>query len=185
MAEKEKEGKGFLHNPSRDEALIGEIRACKKLCYDYNQTSPDCIEERNELLRRIIGKVHGNVLICSPFYCDYGRNVELGANFFSNHNLVLLDGAKITIGDNVFVGPNCCFTTVDHPFDVKSRNEGYEIASPITIGNNVWIGAGVNILPGVTIGDGSVIGAGSVVTRDIPAGVVAVGNPCRVMRKIE
>ena len=126
-----------------------------------------------------------NYYIEQPFYCDYGYNISVGDNFYSNVNLVILDGAKVTFGDNVFIAPDCGFHTAGHPLDVGRRNMGLEYARPITVGNNVWIGAGVHVLPGVTIGDNCVIGAGSVVNRDIPANSLAVGNPCRVIRSLE
>lgn len=123
-------------------------------------------------------------VITPPFWCDYGYNITVGDYFYSNHNLVITDGAKVTFGDHVFIAPNCCFTTAEHAIDSEMRKRGVEIAKPITIGNNVWIGAGSTVLAGVTIGDNAVIGAGSVVTKNIPANVVAVGVPCKVMRKI-
>lgn len=123
-------------------------------------------------------------VITPPFWCDYGYNITVGDYFYSNHNLVITDGAKVTFGDHVFIALNCCFTTAEHAIDPEMRKRGVEIAKPITIGNNVWIGAGSTVLAGVTIGDNAVIGAGSVVTKNIPANVVAVGVPCKVMRKI-
>ena len=123
--------------------------------------------------------------IISPFYCDYGYHIRIGHNFFANTNLVILDGADVTIGDNVFIAPHVGIYTAGHPLDIGRRNAGLEYAYPIRIGNNVWIGGNVVILPGVTIGDGAVIGAGSVVTRDVPAHTLAVGNPCRPLRKID
>lgn len=122
--------------------------------------------------------------VTPPFWCDYGYNIEAGDYFYANHNLVIQDGGKVTFGDHVFIGPNCTFTTAEHALDPNMRREGVEIAKPITVGNNVWIGAGAVVLAGVTIGDNSVIGAGSVVKKDIPAGVIAVGVPCKVLRKI-
>lgn len=184
MTEKEKALKGLLYNPNKNEELIAEILSCKQLCFEYNQIPISSYEERGVLIKKIIGKVKGVPIIFSPFYCDYGRNIEIGENFFANHNLVLLDGGKITFGDNVFIGPNCCFSTAGHPIDKDQRNEGLEFAYPITIGNSVWIGANVTILPDVTIGDNSIVGAGSVVTKDIPSDVIAVGNPCKVLRTI-
>lgn len=184
MKESEKALRGLLYNPNKNAELIAELVACKNLCFDYNQLPPSALDERDQLIKKIINKVKGTPIILSPFYCDYGRNIEIGENFFANHNLVLLDGSKITFGDNVFIGPNCCFSTAGHPLDVERRNEGLEFAYPISVGNNVWIGANVVVLPGVTIGDGSVIGAGSLVAKDIPPGVVAVGNPCKVLREI-
>ena len=137
-----------------------------------------------ELLKRLLGKTGENLIIEPPFACDYGYNIEVGENFYANVNLVILDGAKVRIGDNAFIAPNVGIYTAGHPLDASDRNKGLEYAYPITIGDNVWIGAGAIILPGVTIGDNVVIGAGSVVTKDIPACSLAVGNPCRVIRKI-
>ena len=116
--------------------------------------------------------------------CDYGYNIEIGENFYANHNLIILDAGKVKIGDNVFIAPNCNIYTASHPVDIIQRNKGLEYANPVKIGNNVWIGGNVTILPGVTIGDNCTIGAGSVVTKDIPANSIAYGNPCKVARKI-
>ena len=116
--------------------------------------------------------------------CDYGYNIEIGENFYANHNLIILDVNKVTFGDNVFVAPNCSFYTSGHPLEYEIRNKGLEYAKPINVGNNVWIGGNVCVLPGVTIGDNVVIGAGSVVTKDIPSGVVSVGSPCKVIKEI-
>lgn len=132
----------------------------------------------------MLGEVRGSFVITAPFYCDYGSNISIGDNFYTNHNCTILDGAKVTFGDYVFIAPNCVFSTAGHAIDAQMRADGLEIALPITVGNRVWIGANVSVLPGVTIGDDTVIGAGSVVNKDIPGGVVAAGNPCRVIRKI-
>ena len=142
------------------------------------------MENRKKILRKLLGKVSDSAVILSPFNCDYGYNISVGENFFSNYNCTILDGTKVTFGDNVFIAPNCCFSTAGHAIDAEQRNKGLEIAWKITVGDNVWIGANVVVLPGVTIGSNTVIGAGSVVTKDIPSGVIAVGNPCRVMREI-
>lgn len=131
-----------------------------------------------------MGRTGNELLIEQPFYCDYGYNIEVGENFYMNVNCVILDGARVTFGNNVFVAPSCGFYTAGHPLDIAQRNQGLEYARPIRIGNDVWIGAGVSVLPGVTIGDGAVIGAGSVVNKDIPPHTLAVGNPCRVIRKL-
>ena len=141
------------------------------------------IEERNELLRSLFGSVKGNFFIEPPFRCDYGCNIEIGENFYANYNLVILDCAKVTIGDNVLIGPNVGIYTAGHPLHFELRNEEWEFACPITIEDNVWIGGNVVLNPGVTVGRNSVVGSGSVVTKDIPANVVAAGNPCRVIRE--
>ncbi|MHB0880823.1 sugar O-acetyltransferase [Paenibacillus sp. SEL1] len=164
--------------------MIEERLYAKSLCHEYNQLHPRNIEERETLIKTLLGKTTDRFLIEQPFVCDYGYNIEIGENFYSNHNTIMLDGAKVVFGDHVFIAPNCGFYTAGHPLDVEQRNEGLEIAFPITVGNNVWIGGNVSVLPGVTIGDNSIIGAGSVVTKDIPSGVIAAGNPCKVIRKI-
>ena len=157
---------------------------CADLCYAYNQCKPSETEKQNRLIREILGEIQGDVVITAPFYCDYGINISVGRNFYTNHNVTILDGAKVTFGDNVFIAPNCVFSTAGHPIDCEQRNAGLEIALPITVGNNVWFGTNVSVLPGVTIGNNVVIGAGSVVNKDIPDGVIAAGNPCRVLREI-
>ena len=182
-SEKEKAAEGILYNPNKDVQLQDEMYQARCATYRYNSLPPWEQEERDKQIRSIL-KIGKDAVIISPFYCDYGTNIEIGDNFFSNMNLVILDGAKVTIGNNVFIAPNVGIYTAGHPFDVEQRNVGLEYAYPISIGNNVWIGAQVCILPGVSIGDNTVIGAGSVVTKDIPANVLAVGNPCRVIRKI-
>lgn len=184
MTEKEKCNAGQLYNANYDAELLKERTNCKDLCFKFNQILPSNEEEQTKIMKKIIGKTGNSFVITAPFWCDYGYNIEIGENFYTNHNCTILDGAKVTFGDNVFIAPNCCFSTAGHPIDFIQRNEGLEFAYPIKVGNNVWIGAGVTVLPGVTIGDNVIIGAGSVVTRDIPAGVIAVGNPCRVLRKI-
>ena len=185
MTEKEKMLQGLIYDANYDPALIAERQECKELCRDYNDLRPKDMAGREALLRRILGVVKENILIEQPFYCDYGYNIKVGENFYSNFNLVILDEAAVTFGDNVFIAPNCGFYTAGHPIDAAERRKGLEYARPITVGNDVWIGAGVSVLPGVTIGDNCVIGAGSVVTRDIPSNSVAVGNPCRVVKTIE
>ena len=164
--------------------LEAEIRKCKDQCYRYNQLNPNDLEAQRKILSGLLGRMGENVIFTPPFWCDYGYNISVGDFFYSNHNLIITDGAEVTFGNNVFIAPNCCFTTAEHAIDPQQRRDGLEIAKPITVGNNVWIGAGATVLAGVTIGDNSVIGAGSVVTKSIPGGVVAVGVPCKVMRKI-
>lgn len=184
MTEKEKCQAGMLYDANYDPALLAERNACKDICFEYNSTKPSQLHTKTDLLRQLLGKTQGDFTIQAPFWCDYGYNIELGRNFYANHGLVILDCAKVTFGDNVFIAPNCGFHTAGHPIDAQRRNQGLEYAWPITVGSNVWIGAGVQVCPGVTIGSNVVIGAGSVVTRDIPDDVVAVGNPCRVLRPI-
>ncbi len=185
MTEKEKMLQGMLYDANYDPALIAERGECKELCMDYNNLHPREMDARARLLKKIIGTVKGAILIEQPFYCDYGHNINTGNPFYANFNMVILDEAPVTFGDNVFVAPNCGFYTAGHPLDAERRNKGLEYARPITVGNNVWIGANVSVLPGVTIGDNCVIGAGSVVNRDIPANTVAAGNPCKVIKSID
>lgn len=184
MDEKEKMLAGELYDANHDKDLIRDREIAKDLCFEYNNLRPSNIEARNELLKHLLGETKENFLIEPNFWCDYGYNIEIGENFYSNHNLVILDAAKVKFGDNVFIGPNCGFYTAGHPLDYITRNKGLEYAKPIEIGNNVWIGGNVTILPGVKIGDDSVIGAGSVVTKDIPSDVIAVGNPCKPIKEI-
>ncbi|MCQ2290100.1 MAG: sugar O-acetyltransferase, partial [Muribaculaceae bacterium] len=173
----EKMMSGELYDATRNDALLDILNEVQNMCYDYNQLRPTQAKERTELMRTILGRTGKRFKIISPFICDYGFNIEIGENFFSNSNMVILDEAKVTFGDNVFIGPNCSFYTAGHPLDVERRNAGLEYSWPIKVGNNVWFGGGVTVVPGVTIGDDVVIGAGSVVTHDIPSGVLAAGNP--------
>ena len=173
-----------LYDANFDPAILAAVRACKDLCYDYNQLRPSAEKERQQLLRTIVGSMGEHATIVSPFWCDYGANIHLGEGFYANHGLVILDGAPVTFGHDVYIAPNCVFSTAGHPIDTQRRNQGLEYALPITVGDNVWFGMGCMVCPGVTIGSDAVIGAGSVVVRDIPSGVVAVGNPCRVLRPI-
>ena len=182
--EKMKAHAGKLYDANYDPELLAERAACAELLYDYHQLRPSQEAERRSLLRRLFGRVGENATVVPPFHCDYGYNIEVGANFFLNAGCVILDGAKVVFGDNVFVAPHCGFYTAGHPLDVARRNQGLEYARPITIGNDCWIASNVVICGGVTIGDRVVIGAGSVVTRDIPSDSLAAGNPCRVIRPI-
>ncbi len=185
MTEKEKCLQGELYNANFDQELIRERRNCKTLCQEYNSIPYSDDNYRKKVLKDILKQDYENLLIEQPFICDYGYNIHFGKNFYSNHNLIILDGAKVKFGDNVFLGPNCAFYTAGHPEDFKERNKGLEYAKPITIGNNVWFGGNVVVTPGVTIGDNTIIGAGSVVTKDIPSNVIAVGNPCKVLRPVK
>lgn len=184
MTEKEKMMKQMLYDANNDEELIKNRVIANELCFKYNHSKPSDLAGQKEILKKLLGQVDDTALIMTPFWCDYGFNIRVGKNFFANHNTIILDGAEVTFGDNVFVAPNCGFYTAGHPIDAKRRNQGLEYAYPITVGNNVWIGAGVHVMPGVTIGDNVVIGGGSVVVKDIPSNSVAVGNPCHVIREI-
>ena len=182
--EKEKMLAGMLYDAGHDEGLTRERTCAKEMCHRYNQLPPTDTDTRQALMRRLLGKTGETFLIEAPFWCDYGYNIEVGENFYANHGAIILDAAKVTFGDNVFIGPSCGFNTSGHPIDSGWRNRGLEYALPITIGDNVWFGAGVQVMPGVTIGSNVVIGGGSIVVKDIPDGVVAIGNPCKVLRKI-
>jgi len=182
-SEKEKMISGKPYKAFDDE-LVNERRYAKELIFDFNSFRPNEIVNRNGLIKRLLGKIGNSFIIEPPFRCDYGYNIEIGENFYSNYNLIILDCAKVLIGDNVMIGPNVSIYTAGHPVHYEIRNQGYEYTVPVSIGNNVWIGGNAVINPGVSIGDNSVIGSGSVVTKDIPGNVIAAGNPCKVLRGI-
>lgn len=184
MTEKEKLKKGFWYDANYDVELLRERENAEDLYFEFNSTKPSEKEKREEILKKLLPNMKKDVIILSPFYTDYGYNCIIGEKTFINHNAYLMDGAEIKIGRNCFIGPNCSIYTADHPICFEERNIGLEKALPIIIKDNVWIGGDVTILPGVVIGENSVIGAKSLVTKDIPANVVAFGNPCRVIRKI-
>ncbi len=184
MTEKEKAAAGFLYNANYDEEIVAEIERCNDLCFEFNQLKPSARKEQAEILKKILGCMGENVTVNAPFWCDYGCKITVGDYFFANRNCQIQDGGGVTFGNNVFIGPNCCFTTAEHALNAEQRNAGMEAAMPIKVGNSVWFGAGATVLAGVTIGDNTVIGAGSVVTKDIPSGVIAAGVPCRVIREI-
>ena len=163
--------------------LLERLNATKDRIWEYNKMRPSMLKERNELLRGLLGKSDGDTFINQPFYCDYGSNIRVGRRFFANFNFTVLDEAPVTVGDDCFIGPNVSIYTACHSTDPVERNSRRECAKPVTIGDNVWIGGSVTILPGVTIGSNVTIGAGSVVVKDIPDGCVAVGNPCRVVKR--
>ena len=156
----------------------------KKKIYAFNHLEPDRFDEKEKLLKEILGKTGEYVNIEAPFHCDYGYNIEVGENFFANYNFTVLDVGKVKIGANAQIAPNVSIYTAGHPVHPDSRNSGYEYGIGITIGDNVWIGGNACIMPGVTIGNNVVIGAGSVVTKDIPDNVIAAGNPCRIIRTV-
>ena len=184
MTEEEKMLAGELYDANYNKELFEKRIYAKEVCKEFNDCNVRNLEEKKSILEKLFQKRIDTVLIEPNFYCDYGFNIHLGKNFYSNHNLVILDANKVEFGNNVFIGPNCGFYTSGHPLDYKTRNKGLEYAKPIKVGNNVWFGGNVCVLPGVTIGDNVVIGAGSVVNKDIPSNVVAVGNPCKVVKEI-
>lgn len=184
MTEKEKMLAGKLYNGFDPELVAERIRA-RELCHAIGALSPRAPEaERTELLVQLFGR-HTDAYITPPFFCDYGRNIQLGRNVYFNFNCVILDVAPVKIGDNVMFGPAVQIYTASHPMNAEERRSGLELGKAIVIGNDVWLGGGVIVCPGVTIGNNSVIGAGSIVVRDIPANVSAAGNPCRVLRELE
>lgn len=184
MKESEKMKLGLWYDANYDEELLRQRLEAESLCFEYNHAHPKDIEKKAIILKQLLPNMEENCSISTPFMCDYGYNCKIGHDTFINHNAYLMDGAIISIGHHCFIGPNCGIYTAKHPLLAEERNIGYEQACPVTIGDNCWIGADVTILPGVTIGEGCVIGAKSLVTKDIPDGVIAFGNPCKVVRKI-
>ncbi|GFI61991.1 maltose O-acetyltransferase [Clostridiales bacterium] len=182
MTEKEKMLLGHLYYAG-DKELCDDRKMARNIISAYNN-SDNSEEERTRLLMELVGRCGKNVWIEPTFRCDYGFNIKLGDNFYANYDCIMLDVCEIVIGDNVFFGPRVMLFTAGHPVDAEIRNMQLEYGKKIIIGNNVWIGGNTVINPGVNIGDNTVIGSGSVVTKDIPSGVVAAGNPCRVIRKI-
>lgn len=167
-----------------DKSIYEEVIASRRRVHKFNHADPGDLKLLQELMYDILGKAGKNLMVNQPFACDYGRHIEVGDNFFANYGCTILDVGKVTIGSNVLLAPNVSIYTAGHPVHHKARNTHYEYGLPVTIGDNCWIGGSVVILPGVNIGSGCVIGAGSVVVKDIPDNSVAVGNPCRVVRKI-
>lgn len=184
MTEKEKMLAGLVYDAT-DPDLLAELEATREALYEFNLLRPSEIPRMKEILKGLFGKVGDyNFIINQPFRCDYGKQISIGKRFFANFNFVVLDEARVTIGDDCFIGPNVSIYTACHSTDPVKRNSRQEWAEPVNIGNNVWIGGSVTILPGVNIGDNVTIGAGSVVVHDIPSNSVAVGNPCRVIRHL-
>lgn len=184
MTEKEKMLQGKWYDANFDEEIVQERLNAEELCFEFNQTNPKDNKRKEEILSKLLPNLQEECTILSPIYVDYGCYTSIGKSTFINHNAYLMDGGSITIGHHCFIGPNCGMYTAIHALDYEQRNAGIEKALPIKIGNNCWIGADVTILPGVSIGDNTVIGAKSVVTKDIPSNVVALGNPCKVIRPI-
>lgn len=181
MTEKQKMLSGQLYQSSNADLQTDRLRA-KTLLYHFNNLHPEDLELQQSIIEELFANIKGSFCIEPPFRCDYGYNITIGNNFYANFNLTILDCAKVCIGNNVLIGPNVGIYTAGHPLYFKTRNEGLEVAKPISIGDNVWIGGNVVINPGVTIGDNSVIGSGSVVTKDISANALALGNPCKVIK---
>ena len=167
-----------------DFSVLAEQFKSKLLLRSFNRSLP-FNAPKEYLLFKLLGIRHGrSIYIEPPFRCDYGKHIEIGDNFYANSGCIIIDVAKVKIGDNVMFGPNVAVITAGHPIHHEIRNTRFEYGIPVTIGDNVWIGANAVLLPGVHIGDNTVIGAGSVVTKGIPSGVVAVGNPCRTIKEI-
>ena len=183
MTQKERMLAGLPYRANDPE--LKQMRAENKLrVAQYNQLTRNQEQEMDQLIKEILGGTGKEILVEPPIHFDYGRNTTVGERFFANYNLTVLDVCPVTIGDNVMIAPNVSLYGAGHPIHPDARNSGYEYGAPITIGNNVWIGGSVCVLPGVTIGKNVVIGAGSVVAKDSPDNVIAVGNPCRVIREI-
>ena len=181
IRERMKNGKLYF---CTDESVAREQLQCLDKLYDFNQPRPSEMEKRQKLLKELLAEVGENCYVEPPLHANWAKNTHFGSNVYANFNLTLVDDTDIYVGDSVMFGPNVTLATAGHPIDPDLRRKVAQFNLPVRIGNNVWIGAGAVVLPGVTIGDDSVIGAGSIVTKDIPAGVVAVGNPCRVLRPI-
>lgn len=184
MTELEKMMSGELYQATKNTEMLDLLMVTRDRLYEFNRLHPRDVEQQQAILRQLLGSTGERFKIVQPFFCDYGFNIHIGEDFFANTNLVILDETSVTFGNNVFIAPNCAFYTAGHPLDAEQRKQGLEYSLPITVGNNVWIGGNVCVMPGVTIGDNTVIGGGSVVVHDIPAGVLAAGNPCRVIRQI-
>ena len=184
MTIREKMHNGELYLPTEKE-IWEEQQLCLGRLYDFNHTSPTDCDKRNALIKELFAEFGEGSYIETPFYANWGgRHVHFGKNIYANFNLTLVDDTHIYIGDYTMIGPNVVIATAGHPLLPELREKGYQYNAPVHIGRNCWLGAGVIILPGITIGDNAVIGAGSIVTKDIPANVLAVGNPCRVLREI-
>ena len=184
MDQREKMHTGEIYNPG-DPLIHAEQTACQEKLYDFNRTRPGELEKRTEMLKDMFAEIGEGCYIEPPLHANFGgHHVHFGKWIYANYNLTLVDDTHIYVGDDTMFGPNVVIATAGHPIDPELRSRGLQYNLPVHIGRNCWLGAGVLVMPGVTIGDNAVIGAGSVVTKDIPANVVAVGNPCRVLRQI-
>lgn len=184
MTEREKRDAGLWYDANNDPDALAERLAARRLTHELNQLDPADETRKQAILRRLFARVGKGVELLPPFQCDCGYLISLGDGSFVNYNAYFMDGAPITIGKKVYIGPNCGLYTAQHPLRWQERNTGLERALPIAIEDNCWLGGDVKVMPGVTIGAGSVIAAGSIVTRDVPAGVLAMGSPCRPIREI-
>lgn len=184
LTQREKMLKGELYN-ALDPELMSARKKTRILLKQFNASVGEDFEVTLNVLTKILGKKGNNSWIEPPFYCDYGNNIYLGNNVYFNFNCIILDPAEVHIGNNTIFGPNVQIYTATHPLESAERRKGLELAKPITIGSDVWVGGSAIINPGVKIGSRSIIGSGSVVTRDVPEGVIAVGNPCKVIREVE
>lgn len=184
MTEKDRRDAGLWYAPGDGAELSAGRERARRLCFEFNHAGPNDAAAQRRVLDELLGRYASDATIMQTLTCDYGDNIHIGAGSFVNCHAYLMDCAPITIGERVFIGPNCSMYTAIHPIDAKERNTELERAEAIAVGDDCWLGGNVTICPGVTIGKGTVVGAGSVVTRDIPAGVVAAGNPCRVLRPI-
>ena len=173
---------GRLYDANFDPEVNDALHECADLCWEYNQLRPSEKAKRNELIDQIFGSHGEGVRVVQPFCCDYGKNIHVGDRFFANHGLQILDAATVTFGNDVYLGPNCLFSTAGHPVDAGLRNAGLEFALPITVGDDVWLGANALIMPGVTIGSGSVVAAGAIVTKDVPPYTIVGGNPAKIIK---
>lgn len=184
MTNKELMLMGELYKLNDDKELNEDFMRARRLTRLFNSMTEEQMEERKEIIKELFKSTGENVHVEQTFHCDYGCHISVGENFYANYDCIMVDVCEIIIGDNVLLAPRVGLYTAGHPIDAAVRNEGLEFGKPVIIGDNVWIGGNAVINPGVTIGSGVVIGSGSVVTKDIPDHVVAVGNPCRVLRKI-
>lgn len=184
MTIKEKMHNCQLYFPN-DEEIMREQSACLEMLYDFNATRPSEGEKRTEMLKKMFAEIGENCYIEPPFHANWaGHHVHFGKGVYANFNLTLVDDTHIYVGDYTMFGPNVTVATAGHPILPESRQQGYQYNAPVHIGKNCWLGSGVIVLPGVTIGDNVVVGAGSIVTKDLPDNVVAVGNPCKVLREV-
>lgn len=184
MTQIEKIHSGSIYNPADDDIMKEQLQCLDKL-YDFNMTRPTQLDQREEMLKTMFAEIGESCYIEPPLHANWGgKHVHFGKNVYANFGLTLVDDTHIYVGDGTMIGPNCVIATAGHPILPELREKQYQFNIPVHIGKNCWLGAGVLVMPGVTIGDNSVIGAGSVVTKDIPENVIAVGNPCKVLREI-